>query len=121
MERLFEVTLCKLKFIDRMNEFYQHTKEISKDIKICIMDGEKFVNIESNKEYECLRNPNNKIICSKESLDGMEYVVEVKPYSKESLSENEVSLNYLRAINARRRLNNRTILKQHDKRYLKRK
>ena len=37
-----------------------------------------------------------------------------------NLSDNEVALNYLRAIRTRRMLNNKAILEQHDKIYQKR-
>lgn len=107
MEKLYEVKLGGLKFIDKKNEFYQYKKEPIKGIQICIMDGEKFVDIENNREYEYLKSVDEKIVHSKESLEKCKYVIEAREYTKDSLSENEVSLNHLRALRARRLINNR--------------
>ena len=120
MEKLYEVTLCSLNLVDSSNGLWQHVKDKVKEKPICIMHEDRFVNIENNQEYEVLKNPNNAIVCCDRSLDGLIYALEARQYSKENFSESEVSKNYLQAIKARRILNNKTILEQHDITYQKR-
>lgn len=124
MEKLYEVDTCRLKLINKECGLSQYVKEKMDEKIICIKDEDCYININTNETYSYLKNDFNHIIsCASElssSLEKKIFAINVALYEKEDLSENDVAIYYLKAIKARRILDERknfhgTIQKQKIK------